>query len=444
MTEQRKSWILQAALIGAGASVLAACQTTSPYVERRQADSAPTTTQAPPPRATPFDGEGNPVNPPAAVPSGTVSSQPLPAPAPQPTYTPPPPPPPPPPPVVYSPPPPPPAPVYRQITTGRVVDAQGPAVSYTVKSGDGLDGIAREMGVTRKILADLNNLESPYKIKPGQKLKGPASEAKAYVVQSGDNLSAIGRRFGVTAQALREANDLEGDAIRPNQQIILPKGFKDAGPQRVLVTPPVTPPVTPTVASPTPPAPVVSTPTPPPASPAAVTPPPSTSTYPKPSELPASPPAPVTPRPAAPPIARPSASNTQIQTLGRGKFIWPVRGRVMTAFGPDGMQKMDGMKIAAPVGTTVRASAGGTVRYVGNEIEGFGNLVLIQHADGFFTAYGHLSRMLVKFNDTVRQNQEIGESGNAPEAALYFEMRYQSSSMNNVEAFDPMLVLPPQ
>lgn len=455
MTEQRKSWILQAALIGAGASVLAACQTTSPYVERRQNDSQ-AAAQPPAPRATPFDGEGNPTPPPAAAPSGSVTSQPLP-PAPQPTYTPPPPapvtppPPPPPPPVVYSPPPPPPAPVYRQVTTGSVVNAEGPAVSYTVKSGDGLDGIAREMGVSRKVLADLNNLESPYLIKPGQKLKGPKSEAKAYVVQSGDTLSAIGRRFGVTVQALREANDMEdSDSIRPNQKVVLPKGFKDAGPQRVLVTPSVA--STPAVTSPVPAAssPVaVATPAPRPSTPAPAEPASSGYNYPRPSQLPPAPSAPVasqpvTPRPAAPPISTPAASSSQISTLGRGKFIWPVRGRVVAPFGPDGMQKMDGIKIATNVGTTVRASAAGEVKYAGSEIPGFGNLVLIEHANGFFTAYAHLSRIQVKIKDPVRQNQEIGESGSAPEAALYFEMRYQSASMSKAEAFDPMLVLPAQ
>jgi murein DD-endopeptidase MepM/ murein hydrolase activator NlpD len=447
MTDRRKAWLLKAMMITASASVLAACQTTSPYVERRAAEQAP---PAPPLTPAPMPGYDNPPEPPppAAAPSGTISSEPLP-PAPA-AYTPPPPPPP-----AYTPPPAPPAPPqYRTVTTGRVVDADGPPKVYTVKPGDALDAIAREMGLTRKQLADLNDLEAPYLIKPGQKLTGPKSKAKAYIVVSGDTLSAIGRRFSVSAQAIADANDIErSDPIRPNQKLVLPDGYKDLGAQRVLVTPPApsTPAYNPPTPTPTPtPAPAYTPPSPTP------TPTPSTSVYNRPSQSaaqvqPTTPtPTPVptpTPRPAAPAITPAAPASSQIQTLGRGKFIWPLRGRVISGFSAAGAMANKGLNISAPSGTTVRAAAGGQVIYAGSQLSDYGNLVLIQHDDGFISVYAHLSRILVQNKAEVRQNQEIGEvgqTGGVTEPQLYFEMRFAAREADKREAFDPMLVLPRQ
>jgi murein DD-endopeptidase MepM/ murein hydrolase activator NlpD len=345
------------------------------------------------------------------------------------------------------PPPPPPAPPqYRTVTTGRVVDAEGPAEVYTVQSGDALDAIARKMGLTRKQLADLNDLEAPYLIKPGQKLTGPKSKTKAYTVVSGDTLSAIGRRFSVTSQAIADANDMErSDTIRPGQKLILPDGYKDIGAQRVLVTP----------AAPayTPPAPSYTPPTPTPTPAPAPTSTPTTTIYNRPSPSAAaesaqpSTPAP-TPRPAAPAITPAVPANSQIQALGRGQFIWPVRGRLISGYGARGsMERSDGINIAAPSGTTVRAAAAGKVIYAGSQLSDYGNLVLIQHANGFVSVYAHLSRILVQNQAEVRQNQEIGEvgqTGGVTEPQLYFEMRFAARETDKREPFDPTLVLPRQ
>jgi murein DD-endopeptidase MepM/ murein hydrolase activator NlpD len=472
MTDRGKAWLFKALMFTASASVLAACQTTSPYVERRAAEQAPPPAPAAP-AATP--GYDNPAEsaPPTAAPSGTISAQPLP-PAPQPTYTPPPPPPP-----AYTPPPPPPPPPappqYRTITTGRVVDADGPAEVYTVKSGDALDAIAKKMGLSRKELADLNDIKSPYRIKPGQKLTGPKSKAKAYTVASGDTLSAIGRRFSVSAQAIAEANDMApSDTIRPGQKLVLPEGYKDLGPQRVLVTPPApaytapAPSYTPPAPAYTPPAPAYTPPapaySPPPATPAPAArpaPTPSTSVYNRPSQSSAAatqapPPAqsrpatPVQPAPAAPAPAATTASaapsTAQIQA-GRGRFIWPVRGSVIARFGPRGAEFNNGINISASSGTAVRAAAAGTVLYAGSEVKDFGNVVLIQHDNGFITSYGHLSRILVKNKDVIQQNQQIGEVGSTgavTEPQLYFEIRLPPAANAPAKPFDPMTVLPPQ
>jgi len=108
-------------------------------------------------------------------------------------------------------------------------------------------------------------------------------------------------------------------------------------------------------------------------------------------------------------------------------FRWPVRGRVIATFGPkpSGVQN-DGIDVAVPNGTPVKAAEDGTVAYAGNELKGYGNLVLIRHSNGYVTAYAHASEILVKRGDTVKRGQVIAHSGstgsaNAPE--LHFEIR---------------------
>ncbi len=120
---------------------------------------------------------------------------------------------------------------------GKVVAVDGKPRTHTVKAGQGLDAVARELGTTRKQLADDNNLKEPYRLKPGQVLKGPSSKGKAYVVESGDTLFAIAARFKVKPAALAEENGLTTkSAIKKGQKLRLPQGFKDSGPVKKTVT----------------------------------------------------------------------------------------------------------------------------------------------------------------------------------------------------------------
>ena len=82
-------------------------------------------------------------------------------------------------------------------------------------------------------------------------------------------------------------------------------------------------------------------------------------------------------------------------------FRWPVRGRVIAGFGPkpNGLQN-DGINLAVPEGTPVKAAEDGVVAYAGNELKGYGNLVLVRHSNGFVTAYAHASELMVKRGDT--------------------------------------------
>ena len=106
---------------------------------------------------------------------------------------------------------------------------------------------------------------------------------------------------------------------------------------------------------------------------------------------------------------------------------WPVRGKVISNFGakPTGL-KNEGINIAVPEGTSVRAAESGVVAYSGNELKGYGNLVLIQHENGWVSAYGYADRLLVKREDMVKKGQVIAKSGRTgpvDQPQLHFELR---------------------
>jgi murein DD-endopeptidase MepM/ murein hydrolase activator NlpD len=108
-------------------------------------------------------------------------------------------------------------------------------------------------------------------------------------------------------------------------------------------------------------------------------------------------------------------------------FRWPVRGRVIVAFGPkpNGVQN-DGINLAVPEGTPIKAAEEGVVAYAGSELKGYGNLVLVRHPNGFVTAYAHASDILVKRGETVKRGQVIahaGQTGNVTSPQLHFEIR---------------------
>lgn len=118
-------------------------------------------------------------------------------------------------------------------------------------------------------------------------------------------------------------------------------------------------------------------------------------------------------------------------------FRWPVRGRIIGSFGtsPTG-DKNDGINLAVPEGTSIKAVEAGTVIYAGNELEGYGQLVLIRHADGWVSAYAHNSQILVKRGDTVRRGQIIsraGATGSVSAPQLHFELRRGSRPVNPLD-----------
>jgi murein DD-endopeptidase MepM/ murein hydrolase activator NlpD len=117
-------------------------------------------------------------------------------------------------------------------------------------------------------------------------------------------------------------------------------------------------------------------------------------------------------------------------------FRWPVHGRIISAFGArlNGEQN-SGINLSVPEGTSIKAAEDGVVAYAGNELKGYGNLVLVRHADGYVTAYAHASEILVKRGDTVKRGQIIaraGQTGNVSSPQLHFEIRKGSTPVDPV------------
>ena len=105
------------------------------------------------------------------------------------------------------------------------------------------------------------------------------------------------------------------------------------------------------------------------------------------------------------------------------KFRWPARGRIIQGFKSGGN---DGINIALPEGTSVRAAEDGKVAYAGSALKGYGNLVLIRHTNGYVTAYANNGELDVKSGDTVKRGQVIAKSGQTGDVStpqLHFEVR---------------------
>ncbi len=119
------------------------------------------------------------------------------------------------------------------------------------------------------------------------------------------------------------------------------------------------------------------------------------------------------------------------------EFRWPVRGRIIAGFGskPNG-EKNDGINLAVPEGTAVKAAEAGTVIYAGNELEGYGNLILIRHADGWVSAYANNKDLAVQRGDKVRRGQVVahaGMSGAVSSPQVHFELRKGAKPVNPLD-----------
>lgn len=127
------------------------------------------------------------------------------------------------------------------------------------------------------------------------------------------------------------------------------------------------------------------------------------------------------------PSEPPAASNPVRSGNLSLSFRWPAKGRIIAGFGPKtNGQTNDGINIALPEGTPVKAAEDGVVAYAGNELKGYGNLVLVRHADGYVTAYAHTKELLVKRGDPIKRGQTIarsGQTGNVDAPQLHFEIR---------------------
>jgi murein DD-endopeptidase MepM/ murein hydrolase activator NlpD len=118
------------------------------------------------------------------------------------------------------------------------------------------------------------------------------------------------------------------------------------------------------------------------------------------------------------------------------EFRWPARGHIVQSFGEKGGVKSDGINIALPEGTPVKAAESGVVAYAGNELKGYGNLVLIRHDNGFVSAYANNGDIKVKKGDVIRRGQVVatsGQTGNVTSPQLHFELRKGSTPVDPMQ-----------
>jgi len=128
-------------------------------------------------------------------------------------------------------------------------------------------------------------------------------------------------------------------------------------------------------------------------------------------------------KPAQEPAPSAAADTGKASAEANPEFRWPARGRIIQAFKPGGN---DGINIAVPEGTSVKAAESGVVAYAGSELKGYGNLILIRHPNGFVSAYANNGDIEVKRGETVKRGQVIaksGQSGNVASPQLHFELR---------------------
>jgi lipoprotein NlpD len=129
----------------------------------------------------------------------------------------------------------------------------------------------------------------------------------------------------------------------------------------------------------------------------------------------------------------------EIVILDKGRFIWPLRGKVVSQFGIRNATKHNGIDIASYKNAEIKAAADGKAVYSSNDMKGYGNMVILKHKDNFFTIYAYNSKNLVKKGDIVKKGKVIalvGRTGNASDYNLHFEIRSGKRSRN------PLFFLP--
>jgi murein DD-endopeptidase MepM/ murein hydrolase activator NlpD len=386
------------------------------------------------PYGTPYAG-GPPPNqmtgaPGQPAPVGQIERQPLPQYQPAPQYQPPP---------QYQAPPP------AAEVTGTVPSANGVhwdwegGTPVVVAQGETITSLSSRYRVPAQAIMQANKISNPAAIQPGQRLVipryvnrgGPAKLAHAalprnpsaqpttaapsgpgeHVVASGETLTTIAHRHRITVRQLVLANDMTAEMpLKIGMKLTIP-----AKPGAVAKNAPATPAAGAPAAKPQ----VVASLKAP------------TLQSVKPTES------------AGARMATPASGPEESSPAGAAgmpSFRWPLRGRVVTNFGSKTASgSNDGIDLAVPEGTAVRAADDGVVAYAGNELKGYGNLVLVRHANGFVTAYANASEITVKRNDQVHRGQVIAKSGQTGTAAnpqLHFEIRKNSAPV------DPMQYLP--
>src|SRR6516164_5522547 len=289
--------------------------------------------------------------------------------------------------------------------------------AITVAAGETINTIARRHGVPASVIMQANNITAPATLYPGQRLviprykssrvatapaprpavptpapaASPGANASVHVVVAGDTLSKIAHRYHKSVNEIAKANN-----IQPTAKLNVGDHLTIPGAQ----------------------APAVKA-----SAPAAV--------------APAKPVAAAAPKEAEPGqsanvVASADPLDKEAAKLAEGngavpKFRWPANGRVIASYGPTtNGQQNDGIDVAVPENTPIKAAEDGVVAYAGSELKGYGNLVLVRHPNGYVTAYAHAKELLVKRGDPIKRGEVIaksGQTGNVEVPELHFEVR---------------------
>ncbi len=305
-------------------------------------------------------------------------------------------------------------------------------VTIIVGTSDTLEILARRYHVTPAAILAANGYRGPRVLSPGQQLVIPPPTAAAatplpvaaapvskpaiaaatasgvHVVNPGDTLASIAHRNHISVTELARANNLE-----PSAKLKL--GTRLTVPAKTAVAVPA--PNVPAAAQPVATLPLAGTKM------AAVG-------QPQSARLAQANPAPEEKEAETP--VKASEATGALPT-----FRWPVRGKVIAGYGAKTNGKSnDGINLAVPEGTPVKAAEDGVVAYSGNELKSYGNLILIRHSNGYVTAYAHASELLVKRGDTIKRGQVIAKSGQSGEVGspqLHFEIRKGSQPVDPLQ-----------
>ncbi len=236
--------------------------------------------------------------------------------------------------------------------------------------GDNLYKIAKKYNVSTKDLIDRNNLSAPFILPIGKKIYVPTPNI--HIVQSGESLYSISRLYDINMSKLASTNNLEKPyTIKPGQNLAINGNIEITRSNNYS---------------------------------------------------------------AVRESAKSEYPVSHSRSVAKAGFSWPIKGKVLSSFGPKkkGLYN-DGINIAASSGTAVRSSQSGTVAYVGNELKGYGNLIIIKHPNKMITAYGHLGETKVSRGQKIEKQQVIayvGDTGNVNTPQLYFGLRRGRDAIN--------------
>jgi murein DD-endopeptidase MepM/ murein hydrolase activator NlpD len=319
--------------------------------------------------------------------------------------------------------------------------AREAGTTIIVGTSDTLETLSRRYNVSSAAILQANGYKGPRALQPGQQLiiphqaataataaaPAPAAPPKAvvaaapvsaapsvHVVNRGDTLMSIAHRNHVPVAELAKANSLDANSkLKLGQKINVPGAKSVATAAPAAAQPAVAAAQPATVAAP--------------ATKMAAAAEPASKEK---ARL-----AQATPTPEG--VVAEPAVKTAEATGALPTFRWPVRGRVVTGYGAKTNGKSnDGINVAVPEGTPVKAAEDGVVAYSGNELKGYGNLVLIRHSNGYVTAYAHASELMVKRGETIKRGQIIAKSGQSGEVGspqLHFEIRKGSSPVDPLQ-----------